>query len=235
VDVCKSSGNAIKHIHTINMPWLIGCEESGAVRDAMLARGIHAVSCDLCPSRSDRGEHLQMDIFDALSMRAWRGLIAFPPCTYLTCSAEWAYADGPYHQSVRPGTLVGADRRDARECAIRFVQRLWECGLDRVAIENPVGALSRVIGKPNQIIQPYNFGDDASKRTCLWLRGLPKLRPTGWVEPRIVNGAPRWGNQTDGGHNKLSPGDNRSRDRSVTWPGIASAMAEQWGTYAQCT
>ena len=212
-------------------PWLIGCKESGAVRDAMLSRGIPAVSCDLLPSRSDGGEHLQCDIFEALAMREWRGLIAFPTCTYLTCSAEWAYGDGPYHQRVKPGTLTGQARREARQAAIGFVLRLWNCGLERVAIENPVGVLSAHMGKP-QTVQPYQFGDDASKRTCLWLRGLPRLRPTGFVEPRMVNGKPRWGNQTDSGQNKLSPGPDRTRDRSETFPGIAAAMAQQWGGYA---
>jgi hypothetical protein len=210
------------------MEWLIGCEESGAVRDAMLDRGIPAVSCDLEPSRSERGEHLQMDILEALALRRWRGLIAFPTCTYLTCSAEWAYGDGPYHQKVKPDTLTGAARRQAREEAVDFVLRLWNCGLDKVVIENPVGVLSQHLGKP-QTVQPYQFGDDASKRTCLWLKGLPALKHTGWIEPRMVNGKPRWANQTDGGQNRLSPGENRARDRSVTYPGIAAAMADQWG------
>lgn len=210
------------------LPWLIGCEESGTVRDAMLARGIHAVSCDLLPSRSNRGEHLQCDIFEALESRKWRGLIAFPDCTYLTCSAEWAYGDGPYHQRVKPDTLVGQRRRNARVKAIAFVQRLWGCDLDKVAIENPVGVLSRHLGSP-PTYQPYEFGDDASKRTCLWVRGLPPLMPTGYCEPRMVNGLPRWANQTDSGQNRMPPGQNRARDRSKTWPGIAAAMAEQWG------
>lgn len=211
--------------------WLIGCEESGAVRDAMLERGIPAVSCDLEPSRSDRGEHLQMDIFEALGMRRWRGLIVFPTCTYLTCSAEWAYSNGPYHQRVKPGTLTGSARRRARSEAIDFVLRLWNCGLERVVIENPVGVLSHHLGRP-QTIQPYEFGDDASKRTCLWVKGLPPLEPlprSDWVAPRIVNGKMRWANQTDSGQNRLSPGENRARDRSVTYPGIAAAMADQWG------
>ena len=210
------------------MTWLVGCEESGAVRDAMLARGIPAVSCDLLPSRSDRGEHLQCDIFEALADRPWRGLIAFPTCTYLTCSAEWAYGDGPYHQKVKPDTLVGLARREARSKAIDFALSLWNCSLDRVVIENPVGVLSRYLGKP-QTIQPYQFGDDASKRTCLWTRGLPRLEPTSYVEPLWLGGKPRWANQTASGQNRLSPGDHRARDRSVTYPGIAAAMADQWG------
>lgn len=216
-------------------PWLIGCEESGTVRDAFLAVGIPAVSCDLLPSRSPRGEHLQMDLLQALKLRPWHGLIAFPTCTYLTCSAEWAYADPDYdrypgvgyHQRIRPGTLRGQARRDARREATRFVLALWECGLARVAIENPVGVLTHVLGRP-PTYQPYEFGDDASKRTCIWVRGLPPLRPLPrhqWAEPRMVSGKPRWGNQTDSGQNKLSPDE----DRSVTYPGIARAMARQWG------
>lgn len=212
-------------------PWLIGCEESGAVRDAMLALGIPAVSCDLLPSRSDKGEHIQGDIFEALASRQWGGLIVFPGCTYLTCSAEWAYGDGPYHQKVKNDTLVGAERREAREQALDFVLRLWNCGLAKVAVENPVGVLCRVLGK-TRTYQPYQFGDDASKRTCLWTKGLPELQPLPeklWAKPRLVNGKPRWANQTDGGQNRLTPGENRARDRSVTYPGVAVAMAEQWG------
>lgn len=211
------------------MTWLIGCEESGTVRDAFLARGIDAVSCDLKPTRSP-GPHIQGDILEAINSRKWAGAILFPDCTYLTCSAEWAYGDGPYHQRVKPGTLVGAARRQARERAIKFVLRLWNCGLDRVAIENPVGVLSQHLGRP-PTYQPYEFGDDASKRTCLWVKGLPPLMPLPrylHIQPRIVGGNPRWANQTDSGQNRLSPGVDRARDRSVTYPGIAAAMANQW-------
>jgi hypothetical protein len=156
-------------------------------------------------------------------------MVAHPPCTYLTCSAEWAYGDGPYHQKVRPKTLVGEARRQARREAIEFVMVLWNAPIKRVAIENPVGVLSRSpLGKPAQVIQPHQFGADASKATCLWLRGLPKLTPIQHVAPRMVNGRPRWANQTDGGQNKLSPGDDRWALRSLTYPGIAEAMAEQW-------
>ncbi len=225
---------------TDDLPWLIGCEESGAVRDAMLCRGIPAVSCDLLPSRSDFGPHLQCDIFEALALRPWRGLIAFPDCTYLTCSAEWAYSEPDYdrypgigyHQRVKPGTLVGAIRRRARLEAAEFFTRLWNCGLPFVALENPVGKIPSLTGiRSAQSIQPYQFGDDASKRTCLWLRGLPKLRPTNHVAPRMVNGNPRWGNQTDSGQNKLSPGAGRAKERSATYKGIADAMAKQWGDF----
>ena len=214
----------------MTQPWLIGCEESGTVRDALLARGIPAVSCDLKPSRSAVGEHLQCDLIEAIKMRPWRGLIAFPDCTYLTCSAEWAYGDGPYHQAVKPRTLVGAERREARREAVRFFTVLFECGLPCIALENPVGVIGDRTGyRPAQTIQPHEFGADASKRTCLWLVGLPLLQPTKLVAPRMVNGKPRWANQTDGGQNRLSPGPNRARDRSVTYQGVADAMADQWG------
>lgn len=219
--------------------WLIGCEESGRVRDAMLALNIPAVSCDLLPSRSDRGEHLQMDLIEALRLRPWRGLIAFPTCTYLTCSAEWAYKDPDftrypdvgYHQRLQAGTLFGAKRRMARQEAIQFALLLWNCGLERVVIENPVGILSQHLGRP-PTYQPYEFGDDASKRTCFWFKGVRPLVPLPrwqWAAPRMVDGKPRWANQTDGGQNKLSPGEDRARDRSETFPGIASALAEQIG------
>ncbi len=222
------------------LPWLIGCEESGTVRDAMLARGIPAVSCDLQPSRSDFGDHIQGDVLEVIGSRSWRGLIAFPDCTYLTCAAEWAYKNPDfdrypgvgYHQRLKPGTLFGAERRQARRQAAAFFRKLWDCGLPMIAIENPSGRVRSETGiSPHQTIQPFQFGEDASRRTCLWLRGLPKLLPTRYVEPRMVNGRPRWANQTDSGQNRLSPGDNRARDRSVTYPGIAAAMAEQWGRH----
>ena len=174
---------------------------------------------------------MQCDLLDAMGQRTWHGLIAFPDCTYLTCSAEWAYGDGPYHQKVKPETLVGHDRREARQAAIAFVLKLWNCGLERVVIENPVGVLSGVLGRP-PTYQPYEFGDDASKRTCLWVRGLPPLHADPFhaqAQPRMVNGKPRWANQTDSGQNKLTPGENRARDRSRTYPGMARAMASQWG------
>jgi len=183
-------------------------------------------------------------------------MIAHPPCTYLTCAAEWAYGPGPYHQKVKPGTLVGTARQQARFEAIDFVRTLWTAPIKRIAIENPVGILAAYIGKPAQIIQPYQFGDDASKATCLWLKGLAPLRPTGFVEPRWTccgiplteevgrygcancNGEkkprPRWGNQTDTGQNKLTPSNDRWKERSRTYPGIANAIANQWAGVRIC-
>ncbi len=215
---------------------LIACEFSGTVREAFNARaGVYAMSCDLLPARDGRVDyHYRGDVRDVLA-DGWDLLIAHPPCTYLTNSAEWAYKDPDfdrypgvgYHQRLKPGTLFGAARRAARVEAVEFFRLLWESGIPRIAIENPTGHLSRHFGKP-QTIQPYQFGEDASKATCLWLRGLPELVPTRHVAPRIVNGRPRWANQTDNGQNKLSPSADRWAERSLTYPGIAAAMADQW-------
>jgi len=167
----------------------------------------------------------------------WDLMIAHPPCTYLTISAEWAYRYPDfvrypgvgYHQKVKPETLVGEPRREARGDAIRFFKHLLNAPIERIAIENPVGVISSRIRKPDQVIQPHQFGADASKQTCLWLKGLPLLKATKQIGPRIVNGKKRWGNQTDGGQNKLTPSDDRWAERSLTYPGIAAAMAAQWG------
>jgi hypothetical protein len=208
---------------------IVGFEESQAVTKALRANGHEAYSCDLKPCSGGHPEwHLQMDVFEAIALREWDAGIFFPPCTYLTISAEWAYKDGPYHQNVKPNTLVGAPRREARKQAVELVKSLWDSGIEQVAIENPVGRLSSLWMKPSQTIQPYQFGDDASKRTCLWLKNLPRLHGTGYVPPRIANGKKRWGNQTDGGQNKLSPSENRAELRSKTYQGVANAMADQW-------
>jgi hypothetical protein len=209
---------------------LLMCECSGAIRSRLRARGIDAWSVDLKPAEDGSPHHIVGDALEVGRRHGWTAAIAHPTCTYLTSAAEWAYGDGPYHQKVRLGTLTGAARRAARDDAIRFALDLWSLPIPHFALENPVGVLSRVLGKP-QTVQPYQFGDDASKRTCWWLRGLPKLRPTGMVEPRVVDGKPRWANQTDSGQNRLSPGEDRATDRSRTYPGMADAIAAQWGDY----
>jgi hypothetical protein len=217
---------------------LVACEFSGVVRDAFLARGHEAISCDLLPSESRIGAHMQCDVLDIINTGTWDLMIAHPPCTYLTCAAEWAYSDGPYHQKVKPGTLVGEARRLARDESLRFFMALLSCPIPRIAIENPVGVIaSRTYIKPTQTFNPYDFGDDASKRTCLWLKGLPPLviDPAKRKSGRMVEwprGAgrmvERWSNQTDSGQNNCSPSDDRWSKRSVTYQGIADAMAEQW-------
>jgi hypothetical protein len=215
---------------------LVGCEESQTVCKAFRALGHEAYSCDLQDCSGGHPEwHLKMDVFEAINLMDWDMGIFFPDCTYLTCSAEWAYKQPPYHQKVKPGTLVGEARRKARGIAFEFFMALWNCGIEKITIENPVGIMSRYFRKPDQIIQPYSFGEDASKSTCLWLKGLSPLKPTGTIPGRIVNGKQRWANQTDSGQNKFSPGPNRAKLRSKTYQGIAQAMATQWSGYCICT
>ena len=192
---------------------LIACESSGAVRDAFRARGHFAMSCDLLPSEQP-GPHHQGDVRELLGQE-WDLLIAHPPCTYLSVSGmHW--------------TTRGLRDPKLTEDALDFVRLFMDAPIERIAIENPVSVISSRIRKPDQIIQPYQFGHDASKKTCLWLKGLPLLTPTQMVEPRIVNGKQRWGNQTDSGQNKLPPSKDRWKLRSKTYEGIANAMAAQW-------
>jgi len=210
---------------------LIACEYSGRVRDAFSKRGHYAMSCDLLPSEAG-GTHYQGDVRDILH-DGWDLMIAHPDCTYLTNSAAWAYKDGPYHQMVKPETLVGAARRKARAEALDFVRVLLSAPIPRIAIENPMGAISTAIQPASQYIQPHQFGHDASKITGLWLKNLPPLVPTKRIQGRIVmhNGklVERWANQTDSGQNKLTPSDYRWKERARTYLGWADAMAEQWG------
>lgn len=215
----------------------IGMETSGTLRRAFAGRGHNAWSCDLLPAEDDASHHIVGDVFDTLAVLGARGwvpdlAIFHPTCTYLTISAEWAYHDGPYHQKVKPGTLVGAARRAAREAAAADFMRIVRLKIPRKVIENPIGVMSTRFRKPDQIIQPHQFGHDASKATCLWLEDdnlLPLLLPTQPVAPRYVDGRPRWANQTDSGQNRLSPSDDRWKNRARTYSGIADAMAEQWG------
>ena len=211
---------------------LVACEYSGRVRDAFRALGHDAMSCDLLPTDVE-GPHHQGDVMDVVN-DGWDLMIAHPPCTYLTIAAEWAYKD-EQKKNMKPGTLVGQSRRDAREEAIRFVLSLANAPIERIAIENPVGVLSSRWRDPDQFIQPYEYGEDASKKTCLWLKNLPSLVPTGLVPPRLARSADgrsysfRWANQTDSGQNKEPPSDDRWKIRSTTWQGWANAMAKQWG------
>jgi hypothetical protein len=216
---------------------LVGCEHSGAIRDALIARGIRAISCDLLPSDTGYGTHYLGDLRDLLH-HPWPLLIAHPDCTYLTGAAAWALKDPDfdrwpgvgYHQRVKPGTLTGAARRKARQEAGEFAALIWNSPAKRVALENPRGGLSAFIsGGDLQEVQPHQFGDDASKATVFRLRGLPRLIPTRHVPPRMVDGKPRWANQTDGGQNRLSPSPDRWKERSKTYLGIANAAASQWG------
>lgn len=217
---------------------LIGCETSGLVREQFRKRGHVAFSCDILPADDGSPYHLQMDIFAALSLCRWDLLICHPPCTFLTVSANKYLKDDP-GVKLKPGTLYGAARRAARAEAIHFATRLWRCDqAGDVVLENPVGALNTEMAPASQIVQPYEFGDDASKKTCLWIRGnLPLLEidpakrfPGRWVvDPRNGKWVERWSNQTDSGQNRLPPSDDRWKIRSETYPGIAAAMGDAWG------
>ena len=196
------------------MKVLVACEYSGTVRDAFIRAGHDAMSCDLLPTDAP-GPHYQGSVLDILS-NGWDLMIAHPPCTYL-CSS------GLHWNKRRP------ERARQTEKAILFVQQLLDAPIPMIALENPIGCISTRIRKPDQTIQPWQYGHDASKATCLWLKGLPLLRPTDFVAPRVVNGKSRWGNQTDSGQNKLPPSADRWKIRSETYPGISDAMAKQWG------
>ena len=194
---------------------LVACEYSGRVREAFRSLGHDAWSCDLLPSDDESENHIISDVLPLLG-DGWDMMIAFPPCTYL-CSSG-------LHWNNR---VEG--RSQKTEAALEFVSSLMKAPIEKIAIENPVGRIGTAIRKADQSIHPYMFGDDASKRTCLWLKGLEKLKPTKFVDPRMINGKPRWSNQTDSGQNRLPPSDNRWKERSKTYQGIALAMADQWG------
>lgn len=212
---------------------LIGYSACDLTARAFAEQGHDVWTCDLLPSRG-WSQHLQCDVWEAIESRAWDFGLFHPMCTYLTVSAAWAFGDGPYHQKVRPGTLVGAERRAAREDALANFARLLRLPFP-VVCENPATSfINKAICRPSQVIQPWWFGDDASKATGLWLtKGTPPLKSCKLdeVAPRWVDGKPRWANQTDSGQNKLTPSDNRWLERSKTYPGIARAMGEQWGRW----
>jgi hypothetical protein len=193
------------------MKILVACEYSGVVRDAFIKRGHDAMSCDLLPTDAP-GPHYQGDVFDIIN-DGWDLMIAHPPCTYLSVSGmHW--------------TTRGLRDPQLTEDALTFVRRLMAAPIERIAIENPISVISSRIRKPDQIIQPWWFGHDASKKTCLWLIDLPPLKPTDMLPGDAKT---RRGNQTASGQNKLPPSKDRWKIRSATYKGIADAMAEQWG------
>jgi hypothetical protein len=178
---------------------LVACEFSGIVRDAFIARGHDAISCDVLPSERP-GPHLQCDVREVLQ-QGWDMMIAHPPCTHL-CSS---------------GARWWSGKQREQEEALTFVRELWAAPIARVAIENPPGALGALFRPANQYVQPWQFGHGETKATGLWLRNLPLLRPTVIVagrEPRV---------------HRMPPSETRWMDRSRTYEGIAAAMAEQWG------
>ena len=177
---------------------LVACEFSGTVRDAFTRRGHYAMSCDLLPSETP-GPHYQGDVSMILN-DGWDLMIAHPPCTHLAVSgARWF-----------------KDKRKEQAAALDFVRLLLSAPIPRIALENPVSIISSKIRKPDQIIQPWQFGHGETKATCLWLRGLPPLTPTDVVEGRTAR------------VHRMSPGPDRWKERSRTYGGIAEAMADQW-------
>lgn len=218
------------------MKVLVGYSACPLTREAFERKGHETWTCDLLPSRDGSSRHFQADIWEVTDHR-WDMAIFHPMCTYLTVSAAWAFKDPNYakypnvgyHQKIKPGTLVGADRRQAREEAIDNFRRLLRLPYPK-AIENPGASfIAKAIRPADQYIHPYEFGDDASKLTGLWLDRLPPLRSTKRVPGRVVGGKERWANQTDSGQNRLTPGEGRWLERSATYPGIAAAFGEQWG------
>lgn len=213
------------------MRWLIGYSTCPHTRAAFEAQGHEVWTCDLRPDPHPR--HLQCDIWEVAGDSRWDAGIFHPTCTYLTTSAAWAFKDGPYHQKVAPGTLVGAARRAARDEAIENFKRLDALPYPH-AIENPArNFVNKAYRPPDMTVQPYDYGDDASKLTGFWLRDLPPLVPTERVPGRMVwyDGKlrERWANQMDSGQSGLAPGEDRWLIRSRTYPGIAAAMGQQWG------
>lgn len=190
------------------MKVLVACEYSGIVRDAFSRAGHFAMSCDLLPTEIP-GNHYLGDVRDILN-NDWDLMIAHPPCTYLASSG--------LHWNKR---ISGREALTLE--ALDFIRELMDAPIDRIAIENPIGRISSAIRKPDQIIQPWMFGHDASKSTCLWLQGLPKLEPTNVIKKE------RYANQTPSGQNNLGPSADRWKIRSTTYQGIADAMAQQWG------
>lgn len=183
------------------MKVLVACEFSGIVRDAFARRGHDAISCDLQSQTPIRGNHYKGDVKDIIQ-DGFDLMIAHPPCTHLCISgARWF-----------------KEKADVQAESLEFVEFLMQCNIGMICIENPIGIISTVIRKPDQIIQPWQFGHGETKATCLWLKNLPLLIPTNIVDGRkpVIHYA--------------APGRNRSKKRSKTYTGIAEAMAEQWGS-----
>ncbi len=180
---------------------LVACEFSGIVREAFRSRGHDAWSCDLLPAEDGSARHMQDDASTVARLHQWDLMIAHPPCTHLAVSgARWF-----------------KDKLVEQQAALGFVRNLLGAPIPRIALENPISIISSRVRKPDQIIQPWQFGHGETKATCLWLKGLPKLVPT-----KVV----------DGRHARVhlaSPGPDRWKERSRTMTGIAEAMADQWG------
>tara|TARA_Y100001937_G_C7107844_1_gene325959 strand:- start:1051 stop:1605 length:555 start_codon:yes stop_codon:yes gene_type:complete len=178
---------------------LVACEFSGVVRDAFIAKGHNAVSCDLL-STDVKGPHIKDDVIKYLNYN-WDLMIAHPPCTHLAVSgARWF-----------------KDKQEEQKEALQFVRDLLAAPIEKIALENPISVISTKIRKPDQIVQPWMFGHGETKATCFWLKNLPKLQPTNVVKGR------------ENRVHKMPPSKDRWKKRSITYAGIAKAMAEQWG------
>jgi len=209
---------------------LVACEESQAITKELRALGHEAYSCDLLPCSGGHPEwHYQQDIFEVID-KGWDMMIAHPPCTFLAVSgARWMYnKDGS----------VNEERLENQKDALCFVQKLMDAPIERIAIENPISVISSQIRKPDQIVQPYHFGDKASKSTCLWLKNLPKLEHTDvvekgefkeWTDKKSgkVKRQAKW--YFDALSKAKTPAERRTL-RSKTFKGMATAMANQWTT-----
>ena len=195
------------------MKVLVACEYSGIVRDAFTSKGHDAWSCDILPTESP-GNHFQGDILEHLD-KGWDLMIAHPPCTHLAVSGARWFAEGrkPWSLQIE---------------ALDFVRKLLNAPINKIALENPVSVISTKIRKPNQIIQPFEYGHDVSKKTCLWLKNLPNLKPTKIVKPDIIE---KNGYKMSRHHWETFklPSKIRGKVRSKFYTGIANAMADQWG------
>ena len=205
---------------------LVACEESQAVTKELRRLGHEAYSCDIIPCSGGHPEwHLQQDVIPLLKEK-WDMIIAFPPCTYLTVTGNRWFNVERYGEKA-------LQRQKDREDAINFFMAFANADCDKIAIENPVGVMSTAYRKPNQIIHPYMFGDPERKATCLWLKGLPELKPTNIVQPNIIPYKNGKGTDSPWHMNTMGlPREERAKMRSKTFPGIAKAMAEQWAGLA---
>lgn len=192
------------HLSSEPLAVLVACEFSGVVRRAFRALGHQAFSCDLLPAEDNSRDHIRGDVLEVME-DGWDLMIAHPPCTHLAVSGARWFKEKLTEQAE----------------ALAFVQALMDAPIPRIALENPVSIISSRIRKPDQIIHPYQFGHGETKATCLWLKGLPLLKPTDEVKGREQR---VW---------KMGPSPERARLRSTTYLGIADAMASQWGSLAQ--
>lgn len=223
------------------MKVLIACEFSGIVREAFKAKGHDAWSCDLLPTEIP-GQHIQDDVLLHIDTGEWDLMIAHPECTYLTVANTYL------KRGCSKYTKEEAEQ--FQHDAVLFFFSMIDAPIAKICVENPIGIMSRLYRKPNQIIQPWYFGHPESKATCLWLKGLPRLNPTEFAEFKKYRckcgntfdveldkygccpdraAKPLWDNMTPSGQNKLGPSPTRKNDRSRTYKGIAAAMADQWG------